>query len=107
MNTLGITEKSFALLHKIFVRYPQIEEVIIFGSRAKGNYKNGSDIDLAIQGEQCNPSLALKLQSQISEELPIPYRVDGVDYNTLQHHELRDHIDRVGVNFYKRDGLDF
>jgi predicted nucleotidyltransferase len=107
MNSFGITEKSFELLQKIFVRYPQIEEVIIFGSRAKGNYKKGSDIDLAIKGEQCSSGLALKLQSQISEELPIPYMVDVVDYNTLQHHELREHIDRVGLNFYKRDGLDF
>lgn len=101
MNRFGISEKSFALLLETFAKYPQVEEVIIFGSRAKGNYKKGSDIDLAIKGEKCSASLALTLQSYINEELPIPYMVDIVDYNSLNHQELKEHIDRVGIVFYK------
>lgn len=102
MNRFGISEKSFRLLLETFAKYPQVEEVIIFGSRAKGNYKKGSDIDLAIKGEKSSASLAQNLGAYINEELPIPYMVDVVDYCSLKHQELREHIDRVGVRFYKR-----
>ncbi|MFC4769479.1 nucleotidyltransferase domain-containing protein [Effusibacillus consociatus] len=65
MNQFGISEKSFQLLLDTFMQYTQVEEVILFGSRAKGNCKKGSDIDLAIKikGEECSASLALTLQS--------------------------------------------
>lgn len=102
MNQFGISEKSFKLLLETFAKYPQVEEVIIFGSRAKGNYKKGSDIDLAIKGEKCNASQALDLSAYINQELPIPYMVDVVDYYSLQHQELKEHIDRVGAIFYKK-----
>ncbi|BCJ85668.1 nucleotidyltransferase family protein [Effusibacillus dendaii] len=102
MNQFGISDKSFQLLLDTFIHYTQVEEVILFGSRAKGNYKKGSDIDLAIKGKECSASLALTLQSYINEELPIPYTVDVIDYNSLNHKELKEHIDRVGIKFYKR-----
>lgn len=102
MNGYGITEKSMELLLDTFSKYPQIEEVILFGSRAKGNYKKGSDIDIAIKGKQCSADLALKLQSYINEELLIPYMVDIVDYQSLNHVELKNHIDRVGKSIYHR-----
>lgn len=102
MNDYGITEKSMELLLDTFSKYPQIEEVILFGSRAKGKYKKGSDIDIAIKGKQCSADLALKLQSYINEELLIPYMVDIVDYQSLNHVELKNHIDRVGKSIYHR-----
>ena len=102
MNQFGISEKSFELLQEAFTNYPEIEEVIIFGSRAKGNYKKGSDIDLAIKGAQCSESLALTLRAYVNEELPVPYMVDFLDYNSLDHQDLKEHIDRVGVQFYQK-----
>lgn len=102
MNDYGINEKSMELLLDTFSKYPQIEEVILFGSRAKGNYKRGSDIDIAIKGKQCSADLALKLQSYINEELLIPYMVDIVDYQSLNHVELKNYIDRVGKSIYHK-----
>lgn len=102
MNRFGISEKSFELLLESLAKYPEVEEVIIFGSRAKGNFKKGSDIDLAIKGAQCSARLALTLQSYLNEELPIPYMVDVLDYNSLNHQELKEHIDRVGVKLYQQ-----
>lgn len=102
MNTFGITKRSATLLLDTFSKYPQVEEVILFGSRAKGNYKKGSDIDLAIKGEQSSSDLALTLQSFINEELPIPYMIDVVDYHSLNNKELKEHIDRVGKKLYQR-----
>lgn len=102
MNSFGIPEKSFQLLLGTFERYPEVEEVILFGSRAKGTYQRGSDIDLAIKGEACSASTALTLQAFINEELPNPYMVDVINYCLLQHLELKEHIDRVGVTLYRR-----
>ena len=100
-NRLGITEKSYNYIVSYLKTNPNIEKVILFGSRAKGNYKNGSDIDLAIKGERCSPELAIDIESYINEVIPVPYTVDVVDYNSLKKKELKEHIDRVGVLFYQ------
>lgn len=102
MNQFGIADKSYNLLMNAFINCPQIEQVILFGSRAKGNYKKGSDIDLALKGKKCNPETAFALSAIINEELPIPYHVDILDYESLDHPQLKDHIDRVGIEFYKK-----
>lgn len=102
MNQFGISEKSYTLLLQAFAKFPQVEQVAIFGSRARGNYKKGSDIDLAIKGTDCTAQLALDIMAYLNEELPIPYMVDIIDYGSLQHPELREHIDRVGMLFYSR-----
>lgn len=102
-NSFGISDPSYRLIMDTLSKKPDIEEVIIFGSRAKGNYKKGSDIDLAIKGGNCTASLALDLKAFMNEALPIPYMVDVVDYNSLSHPELKEHIDRVGILFYKKD----
>lgn len=73
---------------------------MMFGSRAKGNYKKGSDIDLAIKGKRCSDLMAINIQGYFNEELPIPYYVDVVYYDGLEHRELKAHIDRVGKNFF-------
>ncbi|OGO77590.1 MAG: DNA polymerase III subunit beta [Clostridiales bacterium GWB2_37_7] len=102
MNQFGISEKSFNLILEAFVQYAEIEEVVIFGSRAKGNYKNGSDIDLAIKGSNCNASLAMNASAYMNEKLPIPYMVDVVDYSSLQHKDIKEHIDRIGITIYNK-----
>lgn len=102
MNTFGITEKSYQLLLNAFIKFEEVEQVILFGSRAKGNYKKGSDIDLAIKGKNSSSNLALNIKSYLNEELLIPYFVDVVDYNSLDHQELKEHINRIGKPFYKK-----
>lgn len=102
MSQFGISNQSYQLLIKTFDALPEIEKVIIFGSRAKGNYKNGSDIDLAILGTNCTPEVAINVSGKLNEELPIPYFIDVIDYTSLKQPQLKEHIDRVGVEFYKR-----
>lgn len=104
-NRFGISDKSYIYLIDYFKKNTAVEEVIIFGSRAKGNYRKGSDIDLAIKGYKSSTGLAFNIESYINEELPVPYNVDVVDYNSLQHRELKEHIDRAGTLFYKRTEL--
>lgn len=100
MKIYGISERSFRLLLRTFETYPEIDQVLLFGSRAKGNYKNGSDIDLAIKGEKVGPDLIFRLKSTFNERLPIPYFVDVVGYENLDHKALKEHIERVGKVIY-------
>jgi len=102
MNDYGLPDGTVQRLVDVFKKFPEIEEVILFGSRAKGTYKPGSDIDLALRGERCSAELAWKLQGFINEELPIPYQVDIVDYRSLSNPRLKENIDKVGVVFYRR-----
>ncbi|MEO7485302.1 MAG: nucleotidyltransferase domain-containing protein [Ferruginibacter sp.] len=102
MNEFGILDRSYNLLLKTMQQTAAIEEAIIFGSRAKGNYSNGSDIDLAIKTTTTNIDVAFDLSVTLNEILPIPYRVDVIDYVTLKHEGLKKHIDTVGKTFYKK-----
>lgn len=102
MNSFGITKKSYKLLLDLFLNHPQIEQVILYGSRAKGTFKKGSDIDLAIKGKDCTAEIATRVKTTINDVLPIPYKVDVVDYESLMFMELKQKIDEAGVVFYER-----
>ena len=91
------------MLLKTFMSFPEIDQVLLFGSRAKGNYRTGSDIDLAIKGKKVGPDLVFKLKSIFNERLPIPYEVDVVGYENLDHKSLQEHIDRVGIVIYNKE----
>lgn len=105
MNTFGITEKSYQLLLDTFLKHQEIEQVILFGSRAKGIHKKGSDIDLAIKANTSQPYFIFNLKAYLNEALPIPYFIDLVDYNSLDYPELKEHIDRVGIPFYQKEAF--
>lgn len=102
MNDYGLPDSTVQRLVDVFKKFPEIEEVILFGSRAKGTYKPGSNIDLALRGERCSAELAWKLQGFINEELPIPYQVDVVDYQSLADPHFKENIDQSGKIFYRR-----
>jgi len=71
----------------------------VFGSRAKGNWRENSDVDVAVFGDGINLG---KLSSQL-DELNMPYKFDVVEYNSISYAPLRDHIDRVGVEIYAQE----
>ena len=101
-NSFGIYEKSYLLLLNTFGSFPEIEKVAIYGSRAMGNYKKGSDIDLAIMGKLVNYQTVVRLSAKLNEELPIPYFVDILDYKSLENQKLKKHIDQEGIVFYNK-----
>jgi uncharacterized protein len=99
---LGLPENTCMIIHAILKQNPAVEKAVIYGSRAKGNYKNGSDIDLTLFGN----ALEYKTLSAIAwalDESDIPYTVDLSLFNTIENAALREHIERVGVVFYERD----
>jgi len=102
-NSFGIYSQSFLLMFEAFKSFKEIEKVIIYGSRAMGNYKKGSDIDLAIVGERVDLRTVNKLHVKLNEELPIPYYFDVLDYNSLSNPELKKNIDTEGRLLYIKD----
>ena len=97
----GLSENTIDKINNLFVKYPQIEEVILYGSRAKGNYKNGSDIDIVLKGKNMDQSFLYKLANEI-DDLMLPYSFDISLYDSITNKELLDHINRVGKVFFNR-----
>jgi len=96
----GLSESVIKELHDVFRRYANIEKVLIFGSRSKGNYRAGSDIDLAIVGKDIDYKQLLDVQCDI-EDLDLLYTVDLLDYQKKKGTPIGAHIDRVGKVFYE------
>lgn len=92
----GLDSNTVNILKAIFSKYSKIEKVILYGSRAKGNFKPGSDIDLTLIGESLTADDLLNLQSEFYDS-PIPYMVDLSLFHHLDNKDLIEHIDRVGI----------
>ena len=101
-NKTWIPEKSLWHILDSFKRYPEIEEVIVFWSRALWNFKKGSDIDLAIKWENITFRTVSSLNWFLEEEIPVPYFFDVVDYNTIDNIDLKRHIDDEWYLLYQK-----
>ena len=96
----GLSAKVVPRLQDVFKKYPVVEEVILFGSRAKGNCRKGSDIDLSLRGEIDYNTLS-KIETEI-DDLLLAEMVDLNRYNDLKNEALKEHINRVGKVFYEK-----
>ena len=98
---LGLSQTTLDKLNSVFEQHSTIDSVLIYGSRAKGNYRPGSDIDLAIKGNALEFAELMQIKDQI-DDLFLPYTIDLSQYNQLTNADLIEHIDRVGVVIYNR-----
>jgi len=102
MSDLGLQPREIESLRVVFARHPEIEEVVLFGSRAKGNHRPESDIDLAVRGiedERVVEALADEL-----DELPLPFLFDVKSLDAIRNPALLEHVRRVGKRIYTRGG---
>jgi predicted nucleotidyltransferase len=97
----GLKNVTIENINNIFTKYPQIEQAVLYGSRAKGNYKNGSDIDLGLYGNKLTLFLVNKVINEI-DDLLLPYTFDISIFNHISNSALVEHINRVGVVFFKK-----
>ena len=98
----GLPPATLDKINSVFAQHGAIECVLIYGSRAKGNYRPGSDIDLTIKGGEIPFAEYLQIEDQI-DDLMLPYSVDLSQYRQIQNAELIAHIDRVGAEIYVRN----
>ncbi|MBU2628860.1 MAG: nucleotidyltransferase domain-containing protein [Proteobacteria bacterium] len=99
----GIQKHIIKMILSEISSHKEVCDVIIFGSRAKGNFKKGSDIDLAIKGKNVSFELVAGLKTRFNQKLLIPYHVDLVHYESISNTDLIDHIDRVGISIMDRE----
>ena len=98
--SFGLPLAAMEKIRTIFSRHRQVEKAVLYGSRAKGNYKNGSDIDLTLYGDGLDYEILLKIIGEL-DDLLLPWTIDLSIFSTLDHIKLREHIERVGVVFYR------
>jgi len=97
----GLPPHVLERLNAVFRRWPQIDRAILYGSRAKGNFRTGSDIDLCLEADTMQIAELLKLCGEI-DDLLLPWKVDLALKHTIENSELVAHIERVGVPVYER-----
>src|SRR5690606_20666764 len=96
----GLNKTAIEKISDVFEAHPDIDEAIIYGSRAIGTYREGSDIDITLKGNISFESL-LGIEREL-DDLMLPYTFDISRYETIKNNDLLDHIQRVGKVFYKK-----
>lgn len=103
MQRFGIRNEVLEEIIKVISKYKEVKSAKIYGSRARGDYKDNSDIDIAIIGEDITNSLHTKIYFEL-EELYIPYKFDVINFHTLSSDDkVRESILKEGVEIYVRE----
>ena len=98
----GLRNDIVENIQNIFEEFGQVDEVIIYGSRAKGNFKPGSDVDLTVKGKNLDLKIINKISLKI-DDLFLPYTFDISVFSQIENPDLVDHIERVGKIFYQKE----
>jgi predicted nucleotidyltransferase len=99
----GLSSRVIAAIHGVLAKHPNVRRAVIYGSRAKGNYKTGSDIDLTLfpaAGVEIDHRELADILDEV-DDLLLPYTLDLSVFTQLGHEALREHIERVGQVFYE------
>ena len=97
----GLTSSALGRISILFQNHPEINQVLIYGSRAVGTYLNGSDIDLTIKGDRLTISVLLAVENEL-DDLLLPYKFDVSLYTMITNNDLRNHIDEFGQIIYQK-----
>lgn len=96
----GLSEKTIIAVQNVFRKYPNVEKAILYGSRAKGTFRNGSDIDLVLVGDKLTLSDQFRIETEL-DDLLLPYMIDLALYHQIENEDLVGHIDRMGMVFFE------
>lgn len=101
MSMFGLSVETILLIQSVFAQYNEVEEALLYGSRAKGTYKPGSDIDITLLGTNLNLSIQHQIENDL-DDLMLPYQVDLSIRHQIQTPALLHHIERVGITIYTK-----
>lgn len=96
----GLKEHTIQAIRGVLAAHPQVEQAILYGSRAKGSYRNGSDIDLVLLGPDLDLTTQFKIETEL-DDLLLPYKIDLSLHHHISNPDLLDHIARVGKLFWE------
>jgi uncharacterized protein len=102
----GLSSSTINEILGVFENYPDLEKVILYGSRARGNYSNGSDIDFALVGEFMDLTSLQKIENDL-DDLLLPYKMDVSLLRHIKNEELIEHIYEIGQVFYEKEKVVF
>ncbi len=91
----GLTDSTLSAIRGVLQKHHEVKRAILYGSRAKGTHQNGSDIDMALDGEDISFRNLLTIETQL-DALDLPYQFDVLRLHSLTNPELLEHIKRVG-----------
>jgi predicted nucleotidyltransferase len=97
----GLSDHTLEVLTALFEKYRGIREVILYGSRALGTYRNGSDIDITLRTDNSFAFTDLLHLMDDFDESPLPYLADISLYQDIENPDLKAHIDRAGKVLYR------
>ncbi len=97
----GLSEAHIQSINAVFLKFDNVQKAILYGSRAKGTFRAGSDIDLTLIGTDLNFSTLAKIENEL-DELNLPYMIDLSNFNQIGNPDLVSHIKRVGKVFFER-----
>lgn len=97
----GLDKTDWDKLTAIFTNHEKIEKAVLYGSRAKGNYKPFSDVDITLFGNGLTRNDLIRISLDI-DDLLLPYQFDISIFESLKNSSLIDHINRIGINIYEK-----
>jgi predicted nucleotidyltransferase len=100
----GLKDTHIKVIQSVFSNYSNVEEAVIYGSRAKGNWRTGSDIDLTLVGDGLSLSTLLKIENEL-DDLLLPYKIDLSIFDKIEDPDLIEHINRAGIVFYNKEHI--
>jgi predicted nucleotidyltransferase len=101
-HNTGLSQADMDAIKAVVSSCPKVDQGLLFGSRAKGTYRNGSDVDLALKGRELSFTDISRISELLNEETNMPYRFDVLDYDRISEAELKNHIDRNAISIYSR-----
>lgn len=102
LDDIQLKNEFLKLIHVAAGKFPEIESIKLFGSRAVGTAKDGSDIDIVLFGNSVQRDTMLKLKDYLENEVNIPHFFDIVIYDQISHDNLKSHIDSFGKTIYTK-----
>ncbi len=96
----GLRASDIQVIRSVLAQFPEIESAWLYGSRALGTAKAGSDVDMAIKGAGVSHETVTNIRVALNEESPLPYHFDITNYHRVQNDALKQHIDEAGVLIY-------
>jgi len=98
----GLNERNVNIVQSVGKDHPVVVKMLIYGSRARGSYRNGSDVDIALVGNEVTPREVARISSLLNEELPTPYFYDVIHYDSIVDEDFKKRIAEEGKVIYER-----
>ncbi len=101
----GLSAQDIESILKVVKTHDEVDVAVLYGSRALGTFQKGSDVDIALKGDELTSRICSHIHFELEEETLLPYFFDITNYETINNPKLKDHIDRIGQELYRKVGI--